>query len=82
MGNEKDTDIVWCLDAVTGAEVWKHTYPCKLEPKSHAGGPGSTPAVDGDCVYTMSKNAQIFCLNVGTGKVKWSKNAVTDFGAT
>ena len=82
MGNQKGEDIVWCLDAASGKEIWHYAYACELEPNSHAGGPGSTPAVDGDCVYTMSKRAQIHCLDAATGKVKWAKNAVADFGAT
>ncbi len=80
--NSGNEDTVWCFDAATGEVVWKYAYKCDLEANSHAGGPGSTPTVDGDCVYTMSKRAQIHCLEIATGKVKWSKNAVTDFGAT
>ena len=82
MGNVNNEDIVWCLDAATGSVVWKYAYKCELEPKSHPGGPGATPAVDGKFVYTMSKNAQINCIDAETGKLKWSKDAVADFGAT
>jgi hypothetical protein len=29
MGNSgKDTDTVYCLDAQTGQELWKYSYPC------------------------------------------------------
>ena len=45
--DQEQKDILWCLDAKTGAEVWKHTYPCLLEPKSHEGGPSATPTVEG-----------------------------------
>ena len=27
MGNKGGMDVVFCLDASTGAEVWIHTYP-------------------------------------------------------
>jgi outer membrane protein assembly factor BamB len=81
LGNSQNRDTVFCLDANSGAPVWKHTYACELEPNSHAGGPGSTPAVDGDWVYTFSKKGHIFCLDAATGKVRWQKNVVADFGA-
>ena len=37
MGNKDDTDIVWCLDAATGNEIWTHRYPEKLNPKLYEG---------------------------------------------
>src|SRR3954452_18072481 len=27
MGNTNGQEIIWCLDALTGKEIWKHTYP-------------------------------------------------------
>ncbi|UCE48667.1 MAG: PQQ-binding-like beta-propeller repeat protein, partial [Phycisphaerales bacterium] len=34
MGNQgKKEDVVYCFDAVTGEEIWTHSYPCPLEPK-------------------------------------------------
>jgi outer membrane protein assembly factor BamB len=29
MGNDYKEDTVYCLDVVTGEEVWRHPYPCK-----------------------------------------------------
>ncbi|MDB6124308.1 MAG: qgdA [Pedosphaera sp.] len=81
MGNQKDTDTVYCFDAATGESVWKHTYPCALDPKYYEGGPSSTPAVDGDRVYTMSKKGDLFCLDAAKGKVVWSKNVHDELGA-
>ncbi|MCY2986679.1 MAG: PQQ-binding-like beta-propeller repeat protein [Planctomycetota bacterium] len=73
MGNTKDVDTVFCLDAETGKALWKHDYPCPLTPLSYEGGPSATPAVDGDWVYTLSKSGQVFCLDAATGDVVWSK---------
>src|SRR5437868_2340174 len=28
MGNSDETDFVYCLDANTGQEIWKHDYAC------------------------------------------------------
>src|SRR5881409_3719556 len=38
MGNENDTDTVFCFDAKSGKEVWKYSYPSKLDPKFYEGG--------------------------------------------
>ncbi len=82
MGNDGDaTDTVWCLDAATGAPVWKHSYPCPLDPKYYEGGTSSTPTVDGDRVYTMSRKGDLFCLDAAKGKVLWSKNIPADLGS-
>jgi outer membrane protein assembly factor BamB len=72
MGNTDDVDSVFCLEAQTGKVLWKHSYPCPLNPLSYEGGPSATPAVDGQRVYTLSKSGHLFCLDTATGKVLWS----------
>lgn len=71
MGHIDGEEIVWCLNATTGEELWSHRYPCDLHDNLHDGGPGSTPTIDGDRVYTVGKEGQLFCLNAETGKVLW-----------
>lgn len=73
LGNRDNVDTVFCWDAETGSELWRHPYPCPLDPLSYEGGPSATPAVDGDRLYTLSKSGQVFCLEVTTGKVVWSR---------
>ena len=34
MGNNGSMDVVFCLDAATGAEIWRHTYPQSLDAAS------------------------------------------------
>jgi len=80
MGNANNTDTVFCLDAETGKEIWRHSYPCPLEPKSYEGGTLSTPTVDSDKVYTLSKMGDLFCLDAGTGKALWQKQLNKDMG--
>ena len=67
MGHPEDDDVVWCLDAATGAEVWKFSYPSALVDNLHDGGPAATPTVDGERVYTLGKEGHLFCLNANTG---------------
>jgi outer membrane protein assembly factor BamB len=65
-------DTVWCLDAVTGSVIWKHSYPCKQVANLHEGGPSSTPAIDGNRVYTLSKEGHLFCFDATNGDVIWT----------
>ena len=80
LGNKDDTDTVYCFDAATGKELWKHPYACPLDAKYYEGGPGSTPTVEGDRVYTLSKRAHLLCLEAATGKVVWQKNLMEELG--
>jgi outer membrane protein assembly factor BamB len=74
MGNAQDTDTVFCFDAETGKVIWKHSYPCPLDAHWYEGGTSSTPTVDGNTVFTLSKKGDLFCLAADTGKVLWSTN--------
>ena len=80
MGNIRDNDILYCLDADTGEEIWKQSYSCPLFPKSHEGGPAATPTVDGDAIYTFSKNGDIIRFKAATGQVVWHKNLIKELG--
>jgi outer membrane protein assembly factor BamB len=81
MGNNADVDAVYCLDANTGAEIWKHTYACPAKDPNGYHGTRCTPTVDGKLVYTVSRAGHLFCLDAGSGKVVWSKEFAKDFGA-
>ncbi len=74
MGNSDNQDAVVCLEAKSGKVLWKHSYDCPLEDRFFEGGPTSTPTVDGDRVYTLSRHGDLFCLDALSGKVIWSKN--------
>ena len=77
MGNVDSNDIVWCLNADTGSQVWKHTYPNR---RGSYPGPRATPTVDGDLVFTLSQSGKLFCLSAADGAVHWQAD-VKDFGA-
>ena len=81
MGNADATDTVRCLDANTGAEIWKHSYAEKLDPNLYEGGPNATPTVDGGQVFTLSKTGKALCLDAAKGTVVWDKNLAKDLGA-
>jgi len=78
MGNTNDTDTAVCCDAATGQVLWQYSYACPLEPRMFEGGPAATPTVDGERVYTLSRQGHLFCLETATGKVLWAKHLQND----
>lgn len=74
MGNiNKDTDVIYCFDALTGKEVWTFSYPESLEPKSYEGGCSATPTISEGKVYSISKSGNVFCLDAKTSDQIWKQ---------
>ena len=80
MGNRDDEDIVWCLDATSGDVLWRHAYPCPLDPNLFDGGPTSTPTLVEDRLYTLSRRGEMICFNASSGAVLWRRNLHDSLG--
>jgi len=80
-----DHEAVLCLDAATGKEIWKSTYPAPAVtgPSASHPGPRSTPSVAGGKVVTFGVSGILSCLDASTGKLVWRRenpsNAVPQF---
>lgn len=74
VGHAEGEDTVFCFDALTGKEIWKHSYPAELGDKYYEGGTTGTPTFDGDRLYWLSRWGDLFCFEASTGKIVWSKN--------
>ena len=73
------TERVLCLDEATGEEVWKHEYPVKYT-VSYPSGPRCTPNVEDNRVYTLGSEGHLFCFDIPTGKIIWSKDLKKEYG--
>jgi len=81
LGHAQEQDTVFCFEAATGKELWKHSYPAELGDKYFDGGTTGTPTIAGDRVFTLSRWGDAFCFNAADGKILWSKNVLKETGA-
>ena len=65
------TERVLCFHSKTGKEVWKKEYPVTYA-ISYPAGPRCTPIVDGDRVYTLGAEGDLYCFEAKDGTVVWS----------
>lgn len=69
-----DTEILQCLDASTGKQIWQSAgYPTVAvtgPPSSHPG-PRSSPTVSDSKVITLGVAGDIACYDAATGKLIW-----------
>ena len=80
---EKTQEVVVCLDAASGKELWRYRYDCDYAahrtftgggmPASRTG-PRATPVADSDRVYTLGATGILLCLDAKTGKEVWRQD--------
>ena len=71
MGHVDENDVVYCLDVNDGHTLWTHEYKTPLDDRDFEGGPTSTPTVDGDRLYVLSRAGDLFCLDNQNGSLSW-----------
>lgn len=67
-----------CLDRKTGKPIWEQSYDCAYN-LSYGLGPRATPTVDGNRVYTLGAEGNLYCFNVEDGKVIWNKDLKQEY---
>jgi outer membrane protein assembly factor BamB len=70
-------EVILCLDAAKGTEVWKDKYDGgSVTNRAASGHPGprSTPAVADGKVCTLGVAGVLSCLDAANGKVVWRKD--------
>ena len=76
-----DQEVILCLDAVTGKELWKNSYAAMAVTGPSASqhpGPRGTPAVSNGKIVTFGASGILSCLDASTGKLVWRKENPTN----
>ncbi len=68
---EGGVDVIWCLDPETGEELWAHPYEAAIWNQAHTGGTLNTPTIDGEHVYTLNREGNMFAFDAGSGDILW-----------
>lgn len=78
------TERAVALDEKTGKVLWTHEWHTsyRMLMASYAVGPRATPAVDEDRVYVLGASGMLFCLDAETGKVRWHKKFIEEYGTS
>jgi outer membrane protein assembly factor BamB len=74
-------EVVLCLDASSGKELWKSTYPAVAVTGPSASahpGPRSTPVVANGKLVTFGVSGILSCFDAGNGKLLWRKENPTN----
>lgn len=75
-----DDEVVECLNAATGKELWKFPYPTAYSDMLGKGdGPRSTPVISGDKLVTLGAEGTLHCLSLATGKKIWSRSLTKEY---
>jgi len=77
-------EVVQCLDAATGKELWNNKYEVMAitgPAASKHPGPRSSPTVAEGRVITLGVRGTLSCLNASDGKLVWRKNDIKGWPA-
>ena len=76
-----EDEVVVCLDAETGKELWRYLDDWFYAERQGGNGPRSTPTVDGDTVYVLSVFGRLVALNANTGEELWDVDFTKAFSS-
>src|SRR6185503_10915706 len=83
---QSEDEVLLCLDAATGKEVWRSSQPISYEmheaAKGHGKGPKSTPVVSNGIVYTLGISGVLSAHEANTGKLKWRREFSKEYPKT
>jgi len=78
----ENKELVECLDAKSGNELWKADYATSyVDQMGHEPGPRATPAIADGRVYTFGAEGMMSCWSLADGRKLWSVATGNEFGA-
>jgi len=77
---DKKEEVLRCLSLNDGREIWRYAYPNSL--KRDHGVTRTVPVVTSHRAIAIGPKCHVLCVQTDTGKLCWSIDMVTDFGAT
>ena len=80
LGESNRAARLFALDAADGEVLWSTRVGRPGGERNR--GPRSTPATDGNLVFTLGHDGELTCVVAATGEVQWRKNLVRDFGGS
>ncbi len=73
-------EIVECVDAATGREIWRFGYSSRYrDPYGYNNGPRCSPLIAGDLVYLYGAEGILYCLDFKTGQEIWRRNTAVEW---
>jgi len=76
----RGTERALALDEATGRILWTREWEADYAGIQWEVGPGATPTVDDDRVYTLGRTGILSALDVETGELLWRKDYSADYG--
>ncbi len=81
MGADENTEFALCLNADTGAEIWRQTVANERFKNGWGDGPRGTPSISGNRVFVLTANGTLACLATSDGSVQWTRS-LTEMGGS
>ncbi len=75
-----DDEIVECLDAATGAPLWRHSDPSHfIDPYGYNNGPRATPVLASNRCFTFGAEGKLTCLDLSNGRLIWQRDTAAEW---
>ena len=75
-------EIVAAYDVETGRELWTHGSDAEFIESMGGDGPRATPTWEAGRLWALGAEGDLRCFDAKTGKLHWSRNILTDNGAS
>jgi outer membrane protein assembly factor BamB len=77
----RDEETATAYELETGQEVWAQGWKGMFSEALGGDGPRATPSYSAGNIYALGAQGELRCLVAATGKLKWSRNILTENGA-